>query len=59
MIWFGWMSDISQLASKVGGEGEWGNKLPISLHYLAQAEGKVWGVAFPLLGSYLVELDLT
>jgi hypothetical protein len=25
------------LASRVG--GEWGNKLPISLHYLAQGEG--------------------
>ncbi len=36
------MSDISQ-----GGEGEWGTRLPLSLHYLAQGEG----VAFPPLAS--------
>ena len=34
------MSDVSQLASRVGGEGEWGSELPISLHYLAQVEGQ-------------------
>ncbi len=27
-----------------GGEGEWGSKLPISLHYLAQGEGQGWGL---------------
>ncbi len=43
MIWFGWMSDISQLASRVerGGVG-----LPISLHYLAQGEGQGGGGGF-------------
>jgi hypothetical protein len=39
MIWFGRLSDISQLASRVGGrEGELGKILSISLHYLAQGE---------------------
>jgi hypothetical protein len=40
------MSDISQLASSVGegGEGSWGSKLPISLHYLAQGEGQGGGL---------------
>ncbi len=27
-----------------GGEGEWGTKLPISLHYLAQGEGQGGGL---------------
>jgi hypothetical protein len=40
------MSDISQLAIMVGGEGVWGSK-PVSLHYLAKEEGG--GVAFPPL----------
>jgi hypothetical protein len=38
------MSDISQLASRVwgrrGGEEEWGNTLPLTLHYLHQGEGQ-------------------
>jgi hypothetical protein len=41
MIWFGRLSAISQLASRVGGgggEGELGKILSISLHYLAQGE---------------------
>jgi hypothetical protein len=40
MIWFGRMSDISPLASRVGGEGDWGAQVPLSLHYLAQGEGQ-------------------
>jgi hypothetical protein len=38
MIWFGRLSAISQLASRMGGEGELGKILSISLHYLAQGE---------------------
>ncbi len=47
MIWFVWMSDISQIASRVGGRGgDWerGSKLPISLHYLVQGEGTAGGL---------------
>jgi hypothetical protein len=46
------MSDISQLASRVGGgEGEWGNKLSISLHYLAHGEGQGEGLRSLPLGT--------
>ncbi len=39
------MSDISQLASRVGGEkGGVGQILPISLHYLAQGEEQEGGL---------------
>jgi hypothetical protein len=40
MIWFGKMSDNSQLASMVGGWGRGGvgKSLSISLHYLAKDE---------------------
>jgi hypothetical protein len=50
MTWFSSMSDISQIACGGGGgvEGEWGTKLPISLHYLAQGKGQRGGV-FPLM----------
>jgi hypothetical protein len=51
------MSDISPLASRVGGEGVWGNKIPLSLHYLAQGEGMVGGLRSLLLGL-LTEMDL-
>jgi hypothetical protein len=44
------MSHISQLASRVGGEGEWGIKFPLSLHYLAQGEWQGRGLRFPPLG---------
>ncbi len=46
MIWLAECLDISQLASRVGGgdEGEWGRKLPISLHILAQGEGQGGGL---------------
>jgi hypothetical protein len=44
------MSDILQIASRVGGEGEWDTKLPISLHYLAQGEGQRGGLcSLPLV----------
>jgi hypothetical protein len=52
MVWFGWLSAISQLASRVGGrggEGEWGSDLPISIHYLAQGEGQGGGLRSPSL----------
>ncbi len=45
------MSDIPQLAS---GVGEWGTKVPILLHYLAQGERAREGVAFPPLGKSAV-----
>jgi hypothetical protein len=52
MIWFGRMSDISQLANRMGAEGEWGAKVPISLHYLSQGEGKGgWLRSLPLGSS--------
>jgi hypothetical protein len=41
------MSNISQLASRVGGGGgeeEWGTKVPILLHYQAQGEGQGGGL---------------
>jgi hypothetical protein len=46
------MSDISQLASRVGGGGEveWGSKLPISLHYSAKGEGQGGGLRSLPLG---------
>ncbi len=44
------MSDISQLASRVGGKREWGTKLPTTLYYLAQEEGQGGGLlSIPLL----------
>ncbi len=45
LIWFGLMSGISLLdIAGWGGEGEWGNKLPISLHYtLLRERGRVGG----------------
>ncbi len=50
MIWFGRMSDISSLASRVGGEGDWGNKVPLSLHYMAQGEVQGGGLrSLPLV----------
>jgi hypothetical protein len=47
------MSDISQLDSRVGGEGKLDNKLPISsVHYPVPGSGRGAGraVAFPPLG---------
>jgi hypothetical protein len=39
MIWFGWLSDISQLASRVGGGGGGvGQSLYISLHYMQSGQ---------------------
>jgi hypothetical protein len=53
MIWFGWMSYISQLASKGGGErGSWalGNRSPYRYTtWLRERAGR--GVAFPPLAS--------
>ncbi len=43
------MSDISQLASRWRGGGNWGTKVPISLHYLAQGGGGC--VPSPPLGT--------
>ncbi len=48
MIWFGFMSDISQLASRVGDDGEWGTKVSISLPSSGRETGR--GVVFPPLG---------
>jgi hypothetical protein len=48
MIWFGRLSAISQLASRVGGRGGVGQSLSISLYYLAQGERQG--------GSPLIEL---
>ncbi len=51
MIWFNWVSDtVFQAREKGGGEGEWGSKLPKSLHYLAQGEGQGGGLRSLLLG---------
>ncbi len=50
------MSDISQLDSRVG-EGEWGTKVPISLHYLAQGEGQLGGLrSLPLWEAYFIPM---
>jgi hypothetical protein len=36
IVWFGWLSAISQLSSRVGErEGEWGNFVSIALHSLS------------------------
>jgi hypothetical protein len=49
-----WLKDISHLASREGEEGEWGIKLPISLHYLAgSGRGAGRRVVFPPLGEAL------
>jgi hypothetical protein len=49
------MSGISQLVSRMGGggggEGEWGTKVPISLHYLTSGRG----VAFPPLAGPVLD----
>ncbi len=55
IVWFGWLSGISQLASRVGeGGGVWQLCLysvtqPYKLHYLAQVARSGRGVAFPPL----------
>jgi hypothetical protein len=47
MIWFGWMSDISQLASRVGGGGSGAITLySISLHYVHGSGRGREGVVF-------------
>jgi hypothetical protein len=43
MVWFGRFCAITQLASRVGGEGELDKILSISLHYLAQGESQGGG----------------
>ena len=54
------MSDISQLANGVGGEGEWGTKVTILLHYLAQGEGQGGGFrSLPLGKAQFMELRYT
>ena len=48
MIWFGRLSAILQLASRVGGKGELGKFSPY--HYTTWLRGRE-GVAFPPLGT--------
>ncbi len=54
IVWFGWLSAISQLASRGGREGECGNFVSIALHSLTlpgpSGESRE-GVVFPPLDS--------
>jgi hypothetical protein len=56
-----WLNVLYFTASKQGGgggkggEGDWGNKLPISLHYLAQGEGQGGGLRSLPLDSWQKE----
>ncbi len=49
MIWFGRLSVISQLARRVGGEGELGKNLSMSLHYPGSRREAGMGVGVPPL----------
>jgi hypothetical protein len=57
IVWFGWLSAISQLASRGEGMGSWATlclhtvTLYTALHYLAQVATAGRGVAFPPLGT--------
>ncbi len=61
MIWFGRLSAISQLASRVGGGGgDLGNILSISLHYMAQGERQGGGrIPSPWIESRTVAIVIS